>query len=198
LIAHRPRGQTRATVLQRIQDCVTIDGSCFRLDESQATGLEVDGCEVSLAEAETALGVVPRGFFSHPGSSSLSHSIARSRNRAFLRGAGRASSHASETAPVARSKEPANLFYVLVVILGVAFLITACGYGTMTYRAIAPGAGREGGAHQLMVFLDHYGMQLMAAELVLLGAATFGAMWLDRFRSLSDERDRQPNPDRDD
>lgn len=26
-------------------------------------GLEVDGCEVSLLEAEAALGVVPRGFF---------------------------------------------------------------------------------------------------------------------------------------
>jgi hypothetical protein len=35
---------------------------CFRLNESKATGLEVDGCEVSLAEAEAALGVVPRGF----------------------------------------------------------------------------------------------------------------------------------------
>jgi hypothetical protein len=36
------------------------------LRRGAATDLEVDGCEVSLWEAEAALGVVPRGFFSHP------------------------------------------------------------------------------------------------------------------------------------
>ena len=36
---------------------------CFELSEFASNGLEVDGCEVSLAEAEAALGVVPRGFF---------------------------------------------------------------------------------------------------------------------------------------
>ncbi len=91
---------------------------------------------------------------------------------------------------MAKSKEPANPFYILVVILGVVFLITACGYGTMTYRALAAGGGRDGSAHELMTFLDRFGMQLMAGELVLLGAATFGAMGLDRFRALRDHPDR--------
>ena len=85
---------------------------------------------------------------------------------------------------MAKGKEPVNPFYVLVVIFGVLFLITACGYGTMTYRAIAPGAATP---HPLMEFLDTYGVQAMAAELVLLGAVTFGAMWLDGLRT----RDRQ-------
>jgi hypothetical protein len=83
---------------------------------------------------------------------------------------------------VAKAKEPVNPFYVLVVVLGVIFLITACGYGTMTYRAIAPGAAGAGAQHPLMEFLDRYGMQAMAAELVLLGGVTFGAMWLDGLR----------------
>jgi hypothetical protein len=99
-----------------------------------------------------------------------------------------------ETALVVKAKEPANPFYVLVIILGVVFLITACAYATMTYRAIVPGAPRDGGTHALMEFLDRYGMQLMAGQLVALAAATFGAMWLDRFRALGGQRD-QTQPD---
>ncbi len=85
-------------------------------------------------------------------------------------------------------KEPTNPFYVLVVILGVVFLITACGYGTMTYRAIAPNAPRDGAPHPWMDFLDRNGMQLLGGELAALAAVTFGAMWLDRYRSLADQR----------
>ncbi len=89
---------------------------------------------------------------------------------------------------MAKSKEPINPFYLLVLVVGVAFLITACGYGAMSYRAIAPRAGQAAVPHPLMTFLDRHGMQFMAVELVALGAATFGAMWLDRFRSLRDRR----------
>jgi hypothetical protein len=90
---------------------------------------------------------------------------------------------------MAKPQQPANPFYVLVIVVGVVFLITACGYGTMTYRAIAPGAaGQPPAAHELMTFLDRNGMQLMAWELVALATATFGAMWLDRWR------DRQQVP----
>ncbi len=32
-------------------------------ERAASNDLEVDGCEVSLEEAEAALGVVPRGFF---------------------------------------------------------------------------------------------------------------------------------------
>jgi hypothetical protein len=97
---------------------------------------------------------------------------------------------ARETAPVAKAKEPANPFYVLVIVLGVVFLVTACGYGTMTYRAIAPapreGAPHDGADHPLMAFLDHYGMELLGGELLLLAGATVGAMGLDRYRTLRD------------
>jgi len=83
---------------------------------------------------------------------------------------------------VAKAKEPVNPFYVLLVILGVVFLITACAYGMMAYRAIAPRGG-DSGSHELTAFLDHYGMQLLGFELALLAGATFGAMWLDQFRA---------------
>jgi hypothetical protein len=93
---------------------------------------------------------------------------------------------------VVKAKEPANPFYILVIILGVVFLITACGYGTMTYRAIAPGVPRDGSPHVLMEFLDRYGVQLMAGQLVGLATASFGAMWLDRIRALGSPRDQEP------
>jgi hypothetical protein len=100
-----------------------------------------------------------------------------------------------ETARVGKVKEPTNPFYVLVVILGVVFLITACGYGTMTYRAIAPNAPRDGAPHPWMDFLDRNGMQLLGGELVALAAVTFGAMWLDRYRFLADQRPERERGD---
>ena len=96
---------------------------------------------------------------------------------------------------MAKVKEPFNPFYALVVVAGVVFLVTACGYGTMTYRAIAPRAGAAGQPHPLMTFLDQYGMQLMSGELAVLAAATFGAMWLDRFRSLRAEAAKSASVD---
>ncbi len=99
---------------------------------------------------------------------------------------------------MAKKKEPINPFYLLVLVVGVAFLITACSYGAMSYRAIAPRVGPAVGPHPLMTFLDRHGMQFMAVELVALGGATFGAMWLDRFRSLRDERRRRGGETTDD
>ncbi len=44
-----------------------------------------------------------------------------------------------------------------------------------------------------MDFLDRNGMQLLGGELVALAAVTFGAIWLDRYRSLADQRrEREP------
>jgi hypothetical protein len=102
---------------------------------------------------------------------------------------------------VPKTKEPLNPFYVLLVIVGVVFLITACGYGLMAWRAIRPELSRTGAArarhagsaaaggaggpvdsHPLMVFFDRHGVEVLTGELLVLGAATFGAMWLDRLR----------------
>jgi hypothetical protein len=91
---------------------------------------------------------------------------------------------------VAKAKEPLNPFYVLVVLIGVVFVITTCAYGTMAYRAVAQADEGPG----LMSLLDRYGVQTMAIELLLLGGATFGAMWLDGYRTRrrSDEESLHP------
>ena len=84
---------------------------------------------------------------------------------------------------MAKAKAPVNPFYVLVVVFGVVFVITACAYGTMAYRAIAPAVDAQARNEGLMGFLDRFGVQLLGVELAVLGAASLGAMWLDQVRS---------------
>jgi hypothetical protein len=83
---------------------------------------------------------------------------------------------------VAKIKQPLNLFYVLVVAVGVVFFVTAFAYGAMTYLAIQPAGGGKVGNHELLSFLDRHGVQLLGLELGLLGGASYGAMWLDAYR----------------
>jgi hypothetical protein len=84
---------------------------------------------------------------------------------------------------VAKSKALVNPCYVLVVLIGLLFAITACAYGTMAYRAILPAVEPSARNTGLMGFLDRYGVQALAMELTALGAVTGGAMMLDRHRS---------------
>ncbi len=99
-----------------------------------------------------------------------------------------------EPSVVAKTKEPINPFYVLLVVLGVIFFVTAVAYWQMAYRAIAPAADKAATGHQLMTFLDENGMPLLAAELLLLAGATFGAMWLDQRRLRRAESARGGKP----
>ena len=43
---------------------------------------------------------------------------------------------------MAKAREPVNPFYVLLVLLGIVFLVTACAYGVMAYRALSPEVAR--------------------------------------------------------
>jgi len=82
---------------------------------------------------------------------------------------------------VSTSKEPANPFYLLLAIVGVFFVITACGYAVMVFRAGRMGVA-AGPPHPLVQFLDLYGGYLLAGELVILGGATVAAIGLDDWR----------------
>ena len=93
---------------------------------------------------------------------------------------------------MAKRKTAFNPFYVLLVVLGLVFSLTACAYGVMAFRAVseashhgvvAPGeaAVEPPESSQLLVFLDRYGMQLLAGELVLLAIASFAAMGTDSY-----------------
>lgn len=96
---------------------------------------------------------------------------------------------------VAKAREPFNPFYALVILLGVAFCITTFAYYTMAFRASAPAAAEVDRGPGLMSLVDRYGVQTIFVELGLLGAATFGAMSLDRLRTRNaklDERSETP------
>ena len=85
-----------------------------------------------------------------------------------------------------------NPFYVLLVITGLAFAITACGFGVMTFTDVhgpelldaaqQESAGRMA-KHPLFVFLDEHGTKTMLIELAVLAVATVGCIatdsWMD-------------------
>ena len=69
-----------------------------------------------------------------------------------------------------------NPFYVLLMIVGTMFALTACAYGVMTVRmgrAAPPTPGDQ--------FFDAYGMWLMGGQLTLLTLLTFAAIGTDDY-----------------
>lgn len=85
-----------------------------------------------------------------------------------------------------------NPFYLLLVLAGVAFGLTALGYFIMaamaTYDPVnsRDAMDRDGG---LLAVMDRYGVQVMIVELVVLAAATVLAIGTDRFwMRLSESR----------
>jgi len=82
------------------------------------------------------------------------------------------------------NKRAINPFYVLSVVAGVLFAITACAYSLMMLVAIRngalPPAGESG--HELMAYLNRHGVTLMAAEVAALAVLTVSAIGLDHVR----------------
>ncbi len=79
-------------------------------------------------------------------------------------------------------KEAFNPFYGLLVVLGIAFAVTACAYGLLTLRGLR-GIDLSTNLEptSLMGFLHHHGGATLAVELVLLALATFSAMATDDY-----------------
>lgn len=80
-------------------------------------------------------------------------------------------------------KKPFNPFYVLLVLAGVAFGLTALGYFIMAAMATYDPVGsrqamdRQGG---LLAVMDNYGVKMMIVELIVLAVATVMAIGTDR------------------
>lgn len=75
-----------------------------------------------------------------------------------------------------------NPFYALLVIAGVAFVLTACAYGVMAFRQARPDSQplAETDASLLGV-LDRHGALFLGGQVVLLALLTAGAMGTDDF-----------------
>lgn len=79
-----------------------------------------------------------------------------------------------------KSHKSTNPFYVLLVLIGIAFFITATAFGVMTSRAnSAPDGGSA--EHPLMSWMDQHGMAALGVELALLAACTVGAIGTDEY-----------------
>ncbi|MCA9248325.1 MAG: hypothetical protein KDA42_14460 [Planctomycetales bacterium] len=77
-------------------------------------------------------------------------------------------------------KKAINPFYVLLVMAGLLFFITACAYGVMTLIAVNPGANVSRG-HPLLVLMRRHGDMLLLIELAALAACTMGAIGTDEY-----------------
>jgi hypothetical protein len=82
------------------------------------------------------------------------------------------------------SKKSANPFYALLLVVGVAFVITAAAYGVMAVResrsaVVTP--GQVVATHPLMQWMRRHGNTALLVELAALGAFTVGAIATDDF-----------------
>lgn len=79
---------------------------------------------------------------------------------------------------MSRSPKNVNPFYVVLVIVGVAFAVTACAYAVMVVKNLEPSrrAAETGG---LMVLLEQHGFTILMVELGLLTVTTVAAISTD-------------------
>lgn len=87
---------------------------------------------------------------------------------------------------MASKERTKNPFYPLLVLVGLAFAITACGFALMMVRGInATGELDPTAGGGLLQFLQEHGFTALMVELVVLALATLGAittdeMWAER------------------
>jgi hypothetical protein len=91
---------------------------------------------------------------------------------------------------MAKKRPFANPFYALLLVVGVAFLLTATSYGVMAFRDVRGRPAAESGSG-LMLFLDRHGGLLMAGELAILVVASLLAMATDGYWT---RRAQEPDP----
>ena len=83
------------------------------------------------------------------------------------------------------AKKSFNPFYAMLVVVGVAFALTACAYGMMTVRLLDPRVSEETG---LVGLMDRHGLTILIAELSVLGGLTVAAIGTDEFWTRRAER----------
>lgn len=83
---------------------------------------------------------------------------------------------------MARSPWPRNPFYPPLVLAGVAFAVTACAFGLLSYLKLRHARGGDGAIDSpLLVFMNAHGATLLAWELAALALATLAAMLTDDY-----------------
>ena len=93
-----------------------------------------------------------------------------------------------------------NPFYSLLVVVGVAFVVTACAYGVMSVKMLQPDGAAEvrESTSGLLYALDRYGLKVLLAELAVLAVLTFAAIGTDDYwtrQATNHKRESEQNPD---
>lgn len=86
---------------------------------------------------------------------------------------------------MARGRKRANPFYALLVLVGIAFTVTATAYFVMALRGHKDRSADQDARPALLVFLDRHGVTLLTGELTLLALATWGAIGTDHWWTAS-------------
>ena len=77
-----------------------------------------------------------------------------------------------------KTKARSNPFYVLLLVAGVAFVLTACAYGVMAFKG---SRGVPLGETGMLAFLDRHGVWLLGGEVGVLILASLAAMLTDGY-----------------
>jgi hypothetical protein len=88
---------------------------------------------------------------------------------------------------LAAKRKSFNPFYVLLVLVGLLFCMTAIGQWVLMVRSgrLGPQDLKES---PIMRLMDQHGMMLLLAELAVLGVATVGAITTEDFWRRNDEK----------
>ncbi|PHS02963.1 MAG: hypothetical protein COA78_19545 [Blastopirellula sp.] len=85
-----------------------------------------------------------------------------------------------------------NPFFALLLVVGIAFVVSCCAYGVMIIKFMNPGGPIEEAQVQIsfLEFLYDHGNTILMVELALLTVCTFGAIMTDDFWKDRSERKR--------
>lgn len=94
---------------------------------------------------------------------------------------------------MASQSKPTNPFYVVLLIAGVFFVVTACSYLVMTIkgRDASLGAREDPSSKRFVEIVERYGFAALMVELGVLAGATFAAIATDEYATRRQEREAQ-------
>ena len=92
-------------------------------------------------------------------------------------------------------KEAPNPFYILLIVAGIVFAVTACAYGVMAFHAVKTASATVDsiGVNWLLEFMAEHGTLLLGVELGVLAIATVGAIGTDQYWTAWQARRMQKN-----
>ena len=81
------------------------------------------------------------------------------------------------------AKQPTNPFYVVLIVVGTAFVLTSCCYFVMTVqsREVSLGRSANDGRRQFAELVDRHGFTALMIELGILAVATVAAIATDEY-----------------